>query len=58
MNDKTGFLRVACNDCGNETVIFARASTLIGCRVCGATLAQPSGGKAALVGSNVIEQLE
>ena len=58
MTESSGFLRIACNDCGNETIIFARASTAIGCRVCGATLAQPAGGRAKLVGSSVIEALQ
>lgn len=52
------FLRITCKDCGNESVIFERASTLINCGVCGATLAQPAGGKASLVGSEVQEVLE
>ena len=54
----SGFLKVKCIDCGAETVIFARATTVIGCTVCGATLAQPAGGKARLVGCTVSEQLE
>ena len=52
------FLRITCKDCGNESVIFERASTVINCGVCGATLAQPAGGKASLVGSEVQEVLE
>ena len=52
------FLRVTCNDCGHELVIFDRASTAINCSVCGATLALPAGGKASLVGSEVQEVLE
>ena len=54
----SGFLKVKCIDCGAETVIFARATTVIGCAVCGATLAQPAGGKARLVGCTVSEHLE
>jgi small subunit ribosomal protein S27e len=52
------FLRIVCKDCGHETVIFERAATVINCSVCGATLAQPAGGKAFLVGSEVQEVLE
>jgi small subunit ribosomal protein S27e len=52
------FLRIICKDCGNVTVIFERAATVINCGVCGATLAQPAGGKASLVGSEVQEVLE
>ena len=55
---KSGFLKVSCRDCGNEMVIFKRASTTIACRVCGATLAQPAGGNAKLVGCTVVEALQ
>ena len=52
------FLRVSCNDCGNEAVVFSRASSVISCPVCGSTLAVPKGGKADLVGSSLTEILE
>jgi small subunit ribosomal protein S27e len=52
------FLRVSCKDCGNETVIFERASTIINCGVCGALLAEPAGGTAKLVGCEILEALE
>ena len=45
MNPRSKFLKVKCNDCGNEQVIFGNASTLIECLVCGRTLAEPTGGK-------------
>lgn len=53
-----GFLKVSCIDCSNESVIFSRATTVISCAVCGATLTNPAGGKAQLVGCNVVETLE
>jgi len=52
------FLKVSCRDCSNESIIFSRATTAISCAVCGATLTNPSGGKAQLVGCNVVESLE
>ena len=52
------FLRVSCTDCGNETILFDRASTTISCSICGATLARPAGGKADLSGSTVVDVLE
>ena len=52
------FLKVSCNDCGYESVVFSRASSVISCPVCGSTLAIPKGGKADLVGSTLIETLE
>ncbi len=44
------FLRVKCADCGNEQVVFDRPSNVVLCQVCGATLARPTGGKAAIRG--------
>lgn len=44
------FLRVKCNDCENEQVIFDHASTRVKCNVCGSTLVEPRGGKAELKG--------
>ena len=52
------FLKVACRDCGNETTIFSRATTVVSCNVCGATLTNPSGGKADPIGCTVVEALE
>ena len=52
------FLKVSCKDCGFETIIFSRASSVISCSVCGSTLAKPKGGKADLVGSTIVEVLE
>jgi small subunit ribosomal protein S27e len=52
------FLKISCRDCSNESTIFSRATTVISCTVCGATLTNPSGGKAQLVGCNVVESLE
>ena len=40
------FLKVRCNECKNEQVIFSRASTPVKCLICGASLATPTGGKA------------
>ena len=51
------FVRVACPDCGNEQVVFERASTAVNCAVCGSTLATPTGGIADLTGevTDVVE---
>lgn len=45
------FLNVKCQDCGNEQVVFNKSNTPVSCFICGATLAQPGGGKAAVKGS-------
>jgi len=38
------FLKVKCEDCGGEQIVFDRAATTVVCLVCGATLARPTGG--------------
>jgi len=50
------FLRVKCNDCENEQVVFDHASTSVKCNVCGGTLVEPRGGKAGIKGE-IIEVL-
>ncbi|MAK05445.1 MAG: 30S ribosomal protein S27e [Euryarchaeota archaeon] len=54
----SGFVKVKCTNCGNESTIFQRASTIIRCSVCSEILAQPAGGKAILVGCSIIEVLD
>ena len=52
------FLKVSCRDCSHESIIFSRATTAIICTVCGSMMTNPSGGKAQLVGCDVVESLE
>jgi small subunit ribosomal protein S27e len=47
------FVKVKCSDCGNQQVIFDRASTTITCLICGATIAKPTGGKSQIRGEVV-----
>lgn len=54
---KSKFLRVKCNDCSNEQIIFGNASTKVDCTVCGRTIAEPKGGK-AVVKTQILEVLE
>jgi len=42
------FVRVKCDDCENEQVVFNKASSIVKCLVCGRTLAEPRGGKAEI----------
>jgi len=51
------FVRVKCKECKNEQVIFAKAATEVKCLVCGAVLAKPSGGRAAIL-AKVIKAVE
>ena len=43
------FLKVKCEKCKNEQVIFERAASAVKCLVCGEVLAQSKGGKAQLL---------
>lgn len=54
---RSRFLKVKCNDCDNEQVIFGSASSKIGCQICGRTLAEPTGGK-AVIKTQILEVLE
>ena len=47
---RSRFLRIKCPDCGNEQFVFSHATTSVYCNVCGAVLAEASGGKAAIKG--------
>ena len=51
------FHLVHCEDCGNEQVVFEKASSTVACAVCGTTLATPTGGKAEYHGE-VLETVE
>ncbi|HUV79215.1 MAG TPA: 30S ribosomal protein S27e [Candidatus Bathyarchaeia archaeon] len=50
------FLKVKCNDCEYEQVVFDHATTSVKCNVCGRTLVEPRGGKAEIKGE-IIEVL-
>jgi small subunit ribosomal protein S27e len=42
------FIRVKCEKCKNEQVIFERTSSIVKCLVCGEVLAEPTGGKSKI----------
>jgi small subunit ribosomal protein S27e len=42
------FIKVKCEKCKNEQVIFEKAASQVKCLVCGEVLAEPSGGKAKI----------
>jgi len=52
----SSFVKVKCDKCKNEQVIFNKASTKIKCLVCGKQLAESKGGKVKVL-AKVIEQL-
>ena len=47
---RSRFLRVKCNDCGNEQAIFDCSASSVRCLVCNKVLAEPSGGKVSVKG--------
>ncbi len=51
----TKFLKVKCADCENEQIVFAKAAMKVACNVCGAVLAEPRGGHAAVKGEITAE---
>ncbi|KYK35469.1 MAG: 30S ribosomal protein S27e [Theionarchaea archaeon] len=51
------FLRIKCEDCGNEQVVFNHPSSVVRCLVCGKTVAEPKGGKGS-VKTRIVEVLE
>jgi small subunit ribosomal protein S27e len=48
MTPPSAFWVVKCPDCSGEQTIFSRPAATVSCTVCGATLATPTGGLAAL----------
>ncbi len=53
---KSKFIKVQCNKCKNEQVIFGKVSTRVDCLVCKSELAEPTGGKSKIK-SKVLEVL-
>jgi small subunit ribosomal protein S27e len=53
---RSNFINVRCPDCGHENVVFDRASKNVTCSVCGAVIAEATGGKVLLRGE-VVERL-
>ncbi len=50
------FVKVKCHGCGNEQVIFGKASTTVKCLKCGQVLSIPRSAKAAIK-AEIIELL-
>ncbi len=42
--EKDSFVKVKCEDCGNEQITFLAVSSKVNCNVCGTILAEPTGG--------------
>ena len=39
------FIKVKCNKCKNEQIIFGKVSSTVNCLVCNEPIAEPTGGK-------------
>jgi len=50
------FLKVRCQKCKNEQIIYSNAVTKVGCLVCNEAIAFPNGGKADVL-ARVLEVL-
>jgi small subunit ribosomal protein S27e len=53
---KYKFIKVRCQACKNEQIIFEGATTKVKCLVCDAVIAEPKGGKAKVL-ARVVEVL-
>ncbi len=53
---RSKFLKIKCADCENEQIVFSKPSMKIPCSVCGATIAEPTGGTGNFKGE-VVEEL-
>jgi len=51
------FLKVKCEGCRNEQIIFNKASTPVKCLVCGKELAVPTGGM-AVIKTKIVQVLD
>lgn len=54
---KSKFLKVKCEKCNNEQVIFNKAASTVRCLVCSNVLSEPTGGKSEIK-SKVIKTME
>jgi len=51
------FIKVRCQKCKNEQIIFGKATTIINCLVCDKPIASPTGGKTKIK-ARILEVLE
>jgi small subunit ribosomal protein S27e len=43
-----GFIKLICEKCKNEQVVYSRSASKVECLVCGQVVALPTGGKASV----------
>ena len=51
------FVKVKCEKCNNEQVVFDSASSAVKCLICGEELVKPTGGKAKVI-AEIVEVFE
>lgn len=51
--ERAKFIVLKCPDCSSEQVTFERATSTVTCRICGSTLAVPTGGRLRIKGQLV-----
>lgn len=54
---KSRFIKVRCNNCKNEQIVFGKSASKVKCLVCGEDLLESTGGKSKLK-ARVLEVLE
>ena len=54
---KSKFIKVRCNKCKNEQIVFGKSASPVKCLVCGESLLESTGGKSKIK-SRVLEVLE
>lgn len=47
------YIKLKCQDCGNEQPVFNKCQTIVTCLVCGASLSKPGGGIAEIKGDKL-----
>lgn len=57
LKSSSKFLRVKCNDCGHEQVVFGKAATPVKCQKCSKDLLMTTGGKSDLI-AKVVKVLD
>ena len=53
LKPKSKFVKVKCENCGNQQIVFQSSATVFKCLKCNAVLVEPTGGKAKINGSIV-----
>ena len=51
------FIKIRCNKCKNEQIMFGKASSDVICLVCGKLLAETTGGKSKVKAARILEVL-